>query len=151
MNFLVRLAATFFWVGYLPLAPGTFGSLAGALIAWFFYPELAILAGVFTVTGFLVCRPAQRVLRGIDPPEFVLDEVCGMMLSVAALPKTPILFAAAFLLFRALDIYKPWPVSRIQAWKNPIGILADDLAAGLFVNLILQILVNSRLLSPLFP
>ena len=68
----------------------------------------------------------------------MLDEVCGMMATVLWLPKTLPVFIAAFLLFRLLDIWKPWPISWLQDQKHPFSIMHDDLAAGLLGNLILR-------------
>ncbi len=100
-----------------------------SLVAWFLF---------FCVAGFWVCRASQKVFGTQDPKQFVMDEVCGMMLSVLWIPKEPGFFLIAFLLFRALDIWKPWPISKIQKNRHPSAILWDDLAAGLIANLILQ-------------
>src|SRR3989338_31830 len=138
MNRLVRLLASFFYLGYLP-DPGTFGSLAGLLIAWVFYGSLPALFFVLTVLGLLVCRPAVNVFKSKDPQHFVLDEVCGMMLSVLWLPHSIIYFAGGFLLFRFFDILKPGPIRWLENRKNPMSIMWDDLAAGAVSNIILQI------------
>src|SRR3989338_4383444 len=130
MNNWVKALASFFYVGYLPWAPGSFGSLAGLLIAWYFYGALPYLTIAFCLLGFILCKPATAVFSSKDPAPFVLDEVCGMMLGVLWLPKTPVVFLAGFILFRLFDILKPWPISRIQKNPNPSSIMLDDLAAG---------------------
>lgn len=138
----VECLASFFYVGSLPWMPGTFGSAVGAVLAWFFTPWLAPILAVLSLAGFAVCAPAQIFFESKDPPQFVLDEVCGVMLGVLWLPADSRLFAAAFLLFRLLDTWKPWPISIIQRRKSPSAIMWDDLAAGAIVNLILQFLTR---------
>ena len=91
--------------------------------------------------GFLVCRPSQAVFHSKDPSSFVMDEVCGMMLSVLWLPKSLLWYAVAFGLFRLLDVTKPWPIRVIQRSSHPFMIMADDLLAGVFTNLILRLLI----------
>ncbi len=146
MSNWVKTLASFFYVGYLPWAPGSFGSLAGLLIGWYFYGALPYLTVAFCLLGFVICKPATAVFLSPDPSAFVLDEVSGMMLSVLWLPKTPFVFLAGFILFRLLDILKPWPISRIQKSPNPSSIMWDDLAAGALANAILQLLVLTRAL-----
>ncbi len=142
MNSWVKALASFFYIGFLPKAPGTWGSLCGLLLAWFFNPQLGGLLIVLSLSGFLIAAPARSVWNNPDPKEFVLDEVVGMMLSVLWLPKKIAIFAAGFLLFRVFDIVKPWPISQIQKSKHPSSILWDDLAAGLLANLILLLVLQ---------
>ena len=142
---VVRLLASFYYVGYLPWAPGTWGSLAALPIAWFFHENLVWLVVIFSLTGFLICQPAEEVFNAKDPRHFVLDEVAGMTLAVLWLPKNLILYLVGFILFRALDVWKPGPIGWIQDSKTPSSIMWDDLLAGLFVNIFLQI--ASRLIT----
>ena len=142
----VKLPASFFYVGYLPWMPGTWGSLAGFALAWFFNPRLFWMFLGFSLAGFLIAAPAERAFGKKDPQNFVLDEVVGMMLSVLWLPRTPALFIAAFILFRILDTLKPGPIGWIQKRETPSGILWDDLAAGAAVNLILQFILSASVL-----
>lgn len=139
MKFWVRFLATFGYVGEFPAGPGTAASAIAAIIAWYGFESLPWIAAVLSVIGFLVTFPAASVFGSKDPGRFVLDEVCGMMVSVLWLPKSLTIFLAAFTLFRLLDIFKPWPVSRLDRMKHPTGIMWDDLAAGLLTNCILQI------------
>ena len=139
MNSWLKAIASFFYIGYLPKAPGTFGSLAGLTIAWFFNQHLMFILISFLLIGLLISRPARNTFGNDDPKEFVLDEVIGAMLTVLWLPKTPLFFLAGFLLFRLFDIWKPWPIILIQKSKSTLGIIGDDLAAGFSANLILQI------------
>lgn len=138
MQKLTRIVATFFGVGFLPWAPGTWASLLAAVLAWFLGGSLVYWTVAFSTVGLLVCRQARLVFRDEDPKQFVMDEVCGMFLGVLWLPKSIPLFVAAFFLFRVLDIWKPWPISKVQNIDRPWSIMGDDLLAGVFVNLILQ-------------
>ena len=135
----VKVLATFFYVGYLPIAPGTWASLVGLSIAWFFNESLFWLAVIFSLIGFVICKRAEEVFNAKDPGCFVLDEVVGMMVSVLWLPKNLLLYVAGFILFRVLDVWKPGPIGWIQNTKTPHSIMWDDLAAGAVVNVVLQV------------
>lgn len=130
------LVATGFGVGLLPGAPGTYGSLLGALIWW------ATLAHappvVQLVSAGLLIAVATRLLRRVcarrglsDDPAIVVDEMAGVWLTLACLPSDVLVMAAGFLLFRLFDILKPWPVS----WADHrvhggFGVMLDDIFAG---------------------
>ncbi len=144
----VKMLASALYLGYTPLIPGTMGSLAGLFIAWFSNAHLWLEFTILSITGFLVCKPAVQSAGTQDPQHFVLDEVCGMMLSVLWLPLNALLYLSGFALFRALDSLKPWPISRIQRSDSAYAIMWDDLAAGLLTNLILHILNRLQLFNP---
>ena len=137
MNKLCRLIGSCGYLGELP-AGGTWGSLVGWVLAWYFPDERLWFLGALIVLGYVLTLSAYQSFGKHDPPAFVLDETCGMMLSVLWLPKTVPVYVAAFLLFRLLDIWKPWPIRWLQDLKHPFSIMHDDLAAGLFSNVILQ-------------
>ena len=141
MNKLCRLISSCLYLGELP-AGGTWGSVVGWVVAWYFPTHDLSLFAALCLLGYSLSLIAEQSFGSKDPSAFVLDEVCGMMLSVLWLPKTVPIFAAAFVLFRAFDIWKPWPISLLQKMKHPFGIMHDDLAAGLFANLLLQIIVK---------
>lgn len=135
----VKMISSFFYLGHLPLAPGTWGSLAGLLIGWFTPTPFDLPALLFMcVLGFYACPRAVAVYKAKDPSAFVMDEVCGMMLGVLWLPKAGWVAFVGFLLFRFFDIVKPWPISWIQKKNSPSCILWDDLLAGVFTNLVLR-------------
>ena len=138
----VKLLATFFYVGYLPIAPGTWATLAGLPIAWFFNENLGWLTVIFSLVGLVICKPAKEVFNAKDPGCFVLDEVAGMMVSVLWLPKNLALYGMAFILFRLLDISKPGLIRKIQNCKASTSIMWDDLLAGAVVNVVLQVFVR---------
>jgi len=143
----VRWVTTFFGVGFMPLVPGTWGSIAGICVfvilpgAGFWRP--AVCAGI-TLIGLILAGSAEGVFGKKDPQYVVIDEVAGMMLSLLWLPvyNMKVLFLA-FLLFRALDTVKPFPCRWIQDRHGAAGIMGDDIAAGVYANLILQIVLRS--------
>lgn len=145
----VKAAASVCGVGYLKGAAGTAGSFVGLALVWL-YPEglFPMLVGL-TAAGFLLCSPAERAFGKSDPNRFVLDETCGMMLALWALPQEWPVWGAAFLLFRILDAFKPWPIILIQRRKAPSSIMWDDLAAGWATNVLIQgaLLIPARLVG----
>ncbi len=149
-----RLIVTFLGTGYLPLAPGTWGSAAAAAcflalyatapnpICWNATTVALILAASIAA---IACGPwAIDHFGKTDPGRFVLDEVAGQWLAMLALPLTDlrtavVALAVQFLVFRAFDIVKPPPASWLERLPHGWGILADDLAAGLYANIIGQV------------
>ncbi|MDP2941154.1 MAG: phosphatidylglycerophosphatase A [Candidatus Omnitrophota bacterium] len=147
----VKLLSSFFGVGYLPLVPGTFGSLAGVFLFYCAAGSRLIhlwLALLMAVLGFLVSGKAERVFNKKDPKFVVIDEVAGMLVSLLFLPfYDPWLVAIGFLLFRILDTLKPFPAGCLQEIKGSIGIMSDDLVAGLYTNIMLQLIARFALLN----
>ncbi len=138
--------ATFGFSGYSPLAPGTAGSAAGLLlivplrwlgIAWL---DLATALGLFAI-GVWSATVVERQLGVEDPGIVVIDEVLGMLVSLLWLPLSWPVVVVAFLLFRAFDIIKPWPAGRFERLGGGLGIMADDAMAGVYANLVVQVLV----------
>ncbi len=150
------IAKTFgsvFGIGYLPFAPGTFGSLAAVLI-YLFFPALAPL-GIFV--PLIILTSALGVWAGgimekeygKDPSSAVIDELAGQWLALAALPAAPVAVFLSFVFFRLYDIWKPGPVDRAQNLPDGWGIMVDDLLAGLLANLSVRlVLVLLPFLSP---
>ena len=138
---LSRMAATVFYVGYIPFAPGTFGTLAGMLFIWLFKPsfmwQLAAII-VVLIIGIKTSGIAEKAFGEKDCRHIVIDEVAGYLCSIILLPLTPAYMVAAFLLFRFFDILKPPPIRRIEKIGGGAGIMLDDVAAGIFTNLVLQ-------------
>ncbi len=142
---LPLLVATLGGLGRAPLAPGTLGSLAGLALAgglglaggpWL------VAAGAVAVSciGVWAAGLAEARLARRDPPAVVVDEVAGQLVSLLFLPLSPAAFAAGFLLFRLLDIFKPYPIRRLERLAGGSGIMADDLLAGVYANLLQQAL-----------
>jgi len=152
MILLSRVIATFFGIGYSPVAPGTMGALAVTLLYWYLptFSILYLLAGVWVVIflgvrcSTVVEKAEQEKLgqeKGTDPGFIVIDEVAGMLIALIALPKTLPHVAAAFILFRIFDIFKPFPVRKFEKLPAGWGIMFDDVMAGIYANLILQVVV----------
>lgn len=132
------LLATWFGTGFLPKAPGTWGSLAALPLAWvaqFYFGPAGLGAAAFA--AFAVgCWAAAVYIRkrGVeDAPEIVIDEVAGQMLTLVLVPADILLYAVGFALFRFADITKPWPAG----WANRklaggLGAMADDLFAAIY-------------------
>lgn len=152
-SIIVRIIGSGFFSGYAPIAPGTAGSLLALLLYWFI-PEMQLWTILLPVViaGFLLGIPigsAMERWKGNDPSLMVWDEVVGMWVAVLFLPHTIWLAGAAFFLFRLFDIIKPQPAKYFDGMKGGIGIMMDDVVAGLYTNLLLQLILlflnNGRL------
>jgi phosphatidylglycerophosphatase A len=151
-NFLPRLVATVGFVGYSPLAPGTMGSLAAALVffffpaylsAWSFSLGLAILFIVSVWSAQKMFDAARQSKAGkVDPQEVVIDEVMGMTVTLAFLPLSLKTIGIGFLLFRIFDIIKPFPARRSEKLPGGWGIVMDDVVAGVYANVGLRIILS---------
>ncbi len=140
-----RVLATWFGCGLFPWGPGTVGSLAAVVIAWALHTyahtdrvTLAILIALLLVPGIWSATVTERSIGREDPGLVVVDEVLGQWVTLlgAAIRDWRTL-AAAFLLFRLFDIWKPWPVRQFEKLPEGAGIVADDLAAGVYAAVIL--------------
>ena len=138
--------ATFGYAGHSPVAPGTAGSAAGLLLIvplrmlGYHWLDLAVAAALFVV-GVWSATLVERHLGIEDPGLVVVDEVLGMLVSLLWLPLSWQVILAAFLVFRAFDIIKPWPAGRFERLGGGLGIMADDAMAGMYANLVVQGLV----------
>ncbi|MCL2485564.1 MAG: phosphatidylglycerophosphatase A [Endomicrobia bacterium] len=144
MNKLVLFFSSVFGTGYIKYAPGTFGTLAGLLLWVLFIPDnytlhLLAIISIFIVSVFL-SSAAEKIYSKKDDQRIVIDEVAGIWVAVAFLPKTVLFLGLGFILFRFFDIKKPWFIRKSQKIKGGFGITADDILAGLFANIILQAL-----------
>ena len=133
-----------FGIGLAPVAPGTFGSLPGLLLAWLLVRvggqtalALGIVAVVLAGTWSAHALSARLGLK--DPGVIVVDEIAGQMLTLLGVAMSGSVLAAAFVLFRAFDILKPPPARQLEALPGGFGIMADDLAAGAYANVALRV------------
>jgi phosphatidylglycerophosphatase A len=139
--------ATVFGVGYIPIAPGTFGSLAGLLL-WVLLPESPIaqlLAIVMLfVAGSWSGSIAERHFGRTDPGEVVIDEVMGMLITLFLNPVGWRGATVAFFVFRAADVVKPYPANQLEKLPGGIGVMADDGMAAVYANVAVRGLVLIR-------
>ncbi len=141
MKNTIKMIASFFGAGYSPVAPGTAGSVGGLLI-YLAVRDNAALYGLALVSVFALgmwsCGKAEEIFGGKDSPRIVIDEVCGMLLSLFLVPKGFYPAVAGFILFRLFDILKPFPARRVERLAGSSGIMLDDIVAGLYTNIIMQ-------------
>ena len=142
---VARVIATCAGLGYAPVAPGTAGSLGGlglavllARYAGFKPIHFAVLAAASLAPGIWAAHAVAKADGQKDPRKVVVDEVIGQWVTLAG--ATSLVWKswlAAFVLFRLLDIWKPPPIRRLEAWPGGVGIVADDVAAGIYGALVL--------------
>ena len=139
--------ATGFGIGLIPYAPGTWGSLLGILfylalhsLGWVLIWELVFIL-LFFFLGLLACNITLEKFDIFDHPALVIDETVAMMLLLITVPTSGIWVIIAFLVFRILDIFKPWPISTIDAKiKSGLGVMLDDLVAVLIGGFLIYII-----------
>ena len=141
MTRIAVFLATAGGAGYAPIAPGTAGSAVGLLVylltwRWTAVEQTALLVAI-TIVGLWSSHRAARHFGREDPGPVVIDEVAGQLLTLVASGGSPVTFAAGFLLFRILDVVKPWPAGRFEHLPGGLGIMADDIMAGVYGRLIL--------------
>ena len=136
--------ATGFYVGNIPFAPGTFGSLLGLplcfILAGIQLPPAIIAVVLFIGLAVWVSNNAARTLKRKDPGCIVIDEIAGMMVTLIGVPVHLTSVIIGFILFRILDIAKPFPIRMIdKRLSGGLGIVADDVVAGIFANMLTRI------------
>jgi len=134
-----------FGSGSLPKAPGTWGTVMGVVLFYLihFLPiwlYLAVVIASFAI-GVYLCDFAEKEFKQADHPAIVWDEIVGFFIAMIALPSTLLWICAAFILFRILDIFKPWPISWVQQHvKVGLGVMVDDAIAGAATAIILNLI-----------
>ena len=138
------ILGTWFGSGLAPVAPGTSGTLAGLpvvlLMGRLGTIQAALFALFFLVISLWAADVSCRILGKEDPPAVVIDEVAGFLLALFLLPLTWAHLCAGFLLFRLFDVWKPFPIRNLEQLKGGLGVVADDLLAGIYANLCLRLL-----------
>ncbi|MBF0485774.1 MAG: phosphatidylglycerophosphatase A [Candidatus Omnitrophica bacterium] len=140
---LARWVATFFRVGDFPFAPGTAASAVGLVMAYYCRSNIWLYLGVLilvTVLGFMTSGIVEKAMGKKDPGCVVIDEVSGIMISFLLIPvfSWPVM-VAGFFLFRAFDMFKIYPEDKFEAMGGAKGIMLDDMMAGVYTNIVLQI------------
>ncbi len=139
-----KFIATGFFSGYAPIAPGTAGSLVAVFIYWFFINsnlQLFFLMLVFFILGVSTSTKFEK-RDGHDPSIVVVDEMVGMWISLLFLEKKILTVLISFLFFRAMDIIKPPPAKKFDNIRGGLGIMMDDIVAGVYANILTQILYH---------
>lgn len=145
---LARLIGNFFFLGRSPFIPGTVGTLGGLLL---YYPLRnnivihAITMVIVFIVGTWSARQMCVKLSNNDPQEVVIDEVVGMLITLFLIPCSFTTVIIGFFLFRIFDIIKPSPIRNLEKIKNGYGVMLDDVLAGVFANIVLQIIYYSFL------
>jgi phosphatidylglycerophosphatase A len=142
VNRLATLFATFFYTGFFPFAPATFATLVFLLVYWLVPGGDWIATWTIFLPTLILSIPASTVMErthGKDPNCVVIDEVVGIQ--IVLLGATPKLAGviAAFVLFRIFDVWKPFPIDRLQSLPGGWGIVADDVLAGLYSRAVLML------------
>ena len=142
---LVKMLSTWFYVGNIPGAPGTAACAVAVLMAVIFSANtfLYVLVSIVVIfLGFKVSGRMEGFLGRKDPGCIVIDEVAGVMVAFFLLPLNLPVVITAFFLFRAFDMFKIYPENIFEKIEGSTGIMADDLAAGLYTNIVMQIAVR---------
>ena len=142
LNKICHIIATVGFAGYFPIAPGTVGTLIAGLMVALFQPtdiSLVIITPAVLILGTMASGNTEKIL-GKDSGHIVIDEFCGYLISVIFVPKSIGYLAAAFILFRLLDILKPPPIRNAEEFfSGGAGVMMDDVLAGVYTNICLQV------------
>jgi phosphatidylglycerophosphatase A len=144
INFFEKLIGSGFFTGYIPLASGTFGSIAALLIYWipgFENPFIMFLAIILVGSyGIYIGNKFEKVY-GKDPGECTVDEIIGQWITLLFVPKMLLTSLLAFFIWRALDIIKPFPARKLEELQGGLGIMMDDVAAGFYSLILVHIIL----------
>lgn len=147
MKSLLRQIATLFGVGRFPKAPGTVGTLATIPI-FVALSQISIIAYmtvvlIIAIVGIIAAQAYQEETGEHDRAEIVIDEVAGFLITMTMVPVHWKTIIIGFLIFRFLDILKPWPIGMLDKnVKGGAGVMADDIVAGIIGNVIMQVLLH---------
>jgi phosphatidylglycerophosphatase A len=143
-----RLIASLFYLGFIPGMPGTYGSVVTALAFWFAvhaaggippWTHIGIICLV-TLTGVAASAEISRKTGLKDPSFIIIDEAAGQLVTLLLVPVTGLNILLGILLFRLFDIWKPYPIRKLEGPGRGIGVMADDLLAGVYGNIVLQVI-----------
>jgi phosphatidylglycerophosphatase A len=143
MRRVAVFVCSFGYIGFFPIAPGTVGSAAGIAVylgarhVTVSYFDVWLIMAFFAV-GVALTRPCEEDLHCIDPGPIVIDEVMGMLITLFRVPVGWLGILLGFLLFRALDVIKPFPARRLERLHGGLGVMSDDAMAAIYANLLLR-------------
>jgi phosphatidylglycerophosphatase A len=144
MKGVVRFLATGFYTGEFPIIPGTWGTLPGLVLCSFWFGIAPVfqagLAALAIGISIFLSSVAEKDL-GHDARPIVVDEIAGMMVALVFVPRVWYYYVLGFLLFRAMDVIKPFPARQAERLPSGLGITMDDVVAGIYANLLLQVVV----------
>ena len=143
MRRLAVFVCSFGYIGFFPIAPGTVGSAAGVAVylgaRHITVPHFDLMLIIaLLAAGVALTRPCEEDLRCIDPGPIVIDEVMGMLITLFRIPVGWLGILLGFLLFRALDVLKPFPARRLERLHGGFGVMFDDAMAAIYANLLLR-------------
>lgn len=143
MDSICKLILSCGGIGYLPFASGTFMSLLWSVVYYFFLnqPILLIIIVLFSWLGWILIPYGEVIWQEKDSSKIVIDELVGMSIAFLFIPKEIPFVFSAFLLFRFFDIFKIYPIDKIEEKKGPVGVIGDDVLAGIYTNLLLQLTI----------
>jgi phosphatidylglycerophosphatase A len=146
MKIVWRIVASFFGLGFFPVAPGTLTSLAIVLLYKYLIhvlalPYLLLIFLLLCVLGVLAAAAYSSELKETDPRQVVIDEAAGQFLVLLSITPDWTLLVIGFLLFRLFDILKPFPIRRLERLPGGWGIMADDIAAALMAKALLHLFI----------
>ena len=144
-NKLANWVSTVFRIGYLPTAPGTWGSLAAVVLWYLIIESISTITFIVTIIiifilGVYTSSITERYSDQKDPSVIVIDEWVGQWIALLFLPKSLLLGLVAFVLFRLFDIWKPFPIKTLDKMPSGWGIMLDDALAGFYALLVLSVL-----------
>jgi len=148
MRILIYSIGTGLGSGFAPLAPGTAGSLVGVLFFYllpFTQVQWLIMIAIFFFLGVWISGKIEKE-QGKDAGLIVIDEVVGQWITYLFIPLNFTAIISGFLLFRLFDIWKPFPADRAQELKAGWGVMTDDVIAGIFANIVLQVVIYSGII-----
>jgi len=152
LNKFFLFLATGFGVGYSPVAPGTLGTLI-AIPVYYFLSNISSPIYEITLVGFFflsvwISENAEIFFGKKDDQRIVIDEIMGFLVTMLWVPKTAILIVIGFFVFRFFDILKPFPIRRLEKkFKGGYGVVLDDVMAGVYSNIVLQVILVIKLFS----
>jgi phosphatidylglycerophosphatase A len=151
MNYIHKIIATSFGLGYIPWAPGTFGALLGALLVWIIHTLTSdvltttlIIIGLSIITYIIGVWSTKKLSTewGDDPSKVVMDETCGMLITMIAVDFSWMSLTLGFILFRFFDILKPLGIRKLDNMKGAHYVMLDDVLAGIYANVVLQLILR---------